>query len=100
MQLSQHTTHPVQTMKTYLTLSAALLLATTPLAHAGTKARKHIKTVETRQANYVDRVIVQDQAPAKPTQDARGWIGSEVGNDAPHEERTPSAHPELFRADR
>ncbi len=90
-------------MKTYLTLStAALFLATMPLAHAGTKAtaNKHTKTVATRHINYVDRVIVQDQSPAKPMQDAHGWTGGEIGNDAPHEERNPSEHPELFRAER
>ena len=90
-------------MKTYLTLSAAaLFLAVTPLAHAGTKApaKKHAKTVETRQINYVDRVVIQDQAPTKPVQDAHGWTGGEIGNNAPHEERTPSAHPELFQFNR
>ena len=89
-----------QHMKTYLTLSAAaLFLTTAPLAHAGTKAtaKKHTKTVETRQVNYVERVVVQDQAPTKPVQDAHGWTGGEIGNDAPHEERNPSAHPELFQ---
>ncbi len=88
-------------MKTYLTLTAAaLILATAPLAHAGTKAtvKKHTKTVETRRLNYTDRVIVDDQAPIKSTQDARGWIGGEIGNNAPHEERNPSDHIELFQA--
>ena len=85
-------------MKTSIALStAALLLAIAPLAHAGTKATT--KTT-TRQINYVDRVVIQDQTPAKPVQDAHGWTGGEIGNNAPHEERTPSAHPELFRFNR
>ncbi len=87
-------------MKTSIALStAALLLAIAPLAHAGTKATAK-KTTTTRQINYVDRVVIQDQTPAKPVQDAHGWTGGEVGNDAPHEERTPSAHPELFQFNR
>lgn len=90
-------------MKTHIALStAALLLAVAPLAHAGTKttANKQAKTTETRQIAYVDRVVVQDQTPIKPTQDAHGWTGGEIGNNAPHEERTPSTHPELFRYSR
>ncbi len=90
-------------MKTYIALStAALLLAVAPLAQAGTKAtaKRHKKTTETRQLAYVDRVVVQDQASVKPTQDARGWTGGEIGNNAPHEERNPSDHPELFRINR
>ena len=89
-------------MKTYITLSTtALLLALAPLAHAGTSAKKHAKTTETRRIAYVDRVIVQAPAtPVKPTQDAHGWTGGEIGNDAPHEERNPSDHPELFQYNR
>lgn len=74
--------------------AAALFLALTPLAHAGTpaKAKKHAtaKTVQTTTVDY-NTVTIRANQPDTVT------AGGEIGNDAPHEERNPSAHPELFQ---
>ena len=84
-------------MKTlsYLAATAALFLTVTPLAHAGTPAKKHAvkKTVQTAAVNY-DTITVRASAPQPAP------VGTEVGNDAPHEERNPSQHPELFQYNR
>ena len=40
---------------------------------------------------YMARVLAKDK-------DFREYYGAELGSGAPHEERNPSQHPELFRA--
>ena len=40
---------------------------------------------------YMAKALAHDKEFAK-------FYGAEVGNNAPHEERNPSQHPELFRA--
>ena len=81
-------------MKTlsFLAATAALFLTVTPLAHAGTPAKKHAtkKTAQAAKVDYNTIVIRGSDQQTTP-------VGSEVGNDAPHEERNPSQHPELFR---
>ena len=40
---------------------------------------------------YMAKVLARDK-------DFRTFYNAEVGNDAPHQERNPSQHPELFRS--
>ncbi len=40
---------------------------------------------------YMAKALAKDK-------EFREFYGAETGGDAPHEERTPSQHPELFRA--
>ena len=40
---------------------------------------------------YMAKALAKDK-------DFRAFYNTEVGNDGPHEERTPSQHPELFRS--
>lgn len=40
---------------------------------------------------YMAKVLAKDK-------EFREFYGAETGGDAPHEERTPSQHPELFRS--
>ena len=77
-------------MKTlsYLAAAAALFLTVTPLAHAGTPAKKHVTKQTTVDYNTVT---------IRATQPDDAAYGTEVGTDAPHEERNPSQHPELFQ---
>lgn len=80
-------------MKTQISLfAAALFLTVTPFAHAGTPAKKHAakKTAKTTTVNY-NAVVIRDTQPQADT------VGCEIGTDAPHQERNPSAHPELFQ---
>ena len=63
-----------------LAASAALFLTVTPFATAGTPAK--------------NTVVIRASQPQAVT------AGSEIGNDAPHEERNPSQHPELFQYNR
>lgn len=78
-----------------LAASAALFLTVTPFAHAGTPAKKHVakKTAKATTVDY-NTVVIRDTDPKTQT------VGTEVGNDAPHEERNPSQHPELFQYNR
>lgn len=75
-----------------LAATAALFLTVTPFAHAGTpaKAKKHVA----KKATTVDYNTVTIRA--NQPDDAAAY-GTEVGTDAPHEERNPSQHPELFQ---
>ncbi len=81
----------MKTQITFLAATAALFLTVTPFAHAGTpaKAKKHVAKQTTVDYNTVT-------IRANKVDDAAAY-GTEVGTDAPHEERNPSQHPELFQ---
>lgn len=71
--------------------TAALFLTVTPFVNAGTpsKAKKHaVKTTQTAAVKYT--------AVRAPQVQSENY-GAEIGSDAPHQERNPSAHPELFQ---
>ncbi len=78
-----------------LAATAALFLTVTPFAQAGTpaKAKKHAakKTVQATSAVDYNAVIIR----APQSDDAA--YGTELGSDAPHEERNPSQHPPLHQ---
>ena len=81
----------------FLAATAALFLTVTPFAHAGTPAKaKHAtkKTAQTTAPVAYNAVVIRASQP----DDAA--YGPELGSGAPHEERNPSQHPELFQYNR
>ena len=84
----------MKTQLSFLAAATALFLTVTP-AHAGTPAKKRVAK-KTEQAATVDYNTVTIRASQPQT----GEYGAEIGSDAPHQERNPSAHPELFQINR
>ena len=80
----------MKTQITFLAATAALFLTVTPFAQANApkKAKKHVTKQTTVDYNTVT---------IRATQPDDAAYGTEVGTDAPHEERNPSQHPELFQ---
>ena len=81
----------------YLAATTALFLIVTPFAHAGTpsKAKKQRATARNTAA-----AVDYNTVTIRASQPAPAPVGGEIGNDAPHQERNPSQHPELFQYNR
>ena len=78
----------------YLAATAALFLTVTPFAHAGTPSKAKKRAVARTTAVDYNTITILASQPQT------GEYGAEVGTDAPHEERNPSQHPELFQYNR
>ena len=84
-------------MKTlsFLAATAALFLTVTPFAHAGTPSKAKKRAVVRTTAVDYNTITIRASQPQIGSE-----YGAEIGSDAPHEERNPSQHPELFQYNR